>query len=142
MDTEIRYFKDGRPKDAAKIRKEVFITEQGFENEFDEIDNTAVHVVAYNGETPIGTCRIFPDKDGKSYILGRLAVVKAERTNHIGSKLVKAAEEYIMKNGGSELKLHAQCRAAGFYEKCGYKKYGEIGLDEGCPHIWMKKILY
>ena len=28
-----------------------------------------------------------------------------------------------------------------FYEKSGFSKYGEIGLDEWCPHIWMKKVL-
>ena len=27
-----------------------------------------------------------------------------------------------------------------FYEKQGYQPYGEIGFEEGCPHIWMYKI--
>lgn len=142
MSTEIKVFENGRPDDAADIREEVFIKEQGFEKEFDDIDNTSIHFVAYNGKEAIGTCRVFKDDDKeKSYILGRLAVVKSERKNHIGSKLIEAVEKYIIENGENELKLHAQCQAAGFYEKSGFSKYGEIGLDEGCPHIWMKKVL-
>ena len=26
-----------------------------------------------------------------------------------------------------------------FYEKLGFKAYGEIDYDEYCPHTWMKK---
>ena len=37
--------------------------------------------------------------------------------------------------------LSGQVRVAGFYEKLGYIKQGETYLDEGCPHIWMKKNL-
>ena len=28
-----------------------------------------------------------------------------------------------------------------FYEKQGYLPYGEIELEEDCPHIWMRKII-
>lgn len=49
------------PEDAARIRTEVFIEEQGFSGEFDEIDRTAaVHLVLYEKGIPAGVCRIFP----------------------------------------------------------------------------------
>lgn len=35
--------------------------------------------------------------------------------------------------------LHAQVQAKPFYEKLGFKAYGEIDCDEFCPHTWMKK---
>ncbi|WP_374110817.1 GNAT family N-acetyltransferase [uncultured Veillonella sp.] len=40
--------------------------EQGFVNEFDEIDAKATHIVAFVDNIPIGTCRFFED-DGSSH---------------------------------------------------------------------------
>ena len=56
------------PQDAKDIRIEVFMKEQGFENEFDEIDNLCHHIVAFDEGKPIGTCRVrvssFYEKQG------------------------------------------------------------------------------
>ena len=65
------------PTEAASIRKEVFMEEQGFVEEFDEIDHQARHIVVFNGEVPIGTCRFYWDQERNSYVLGRVAVRKA-----------------------------------------------------------------
>jgi predicted GNAT family N-acyltransferase len=120
---------------------EVFVEEQGFVEEFDEIDPIAAHIVAYDGNEPIGTCRLFYDDERKSYILGRLAIRKKYRGQEIGSLLIKEAEKKVDENGGTRIILHSQCAAAGFYAKNGYREFGEIDDDEGCPHIWMKKDL-
>ena len=37
----------------------VFIKEQGFKDEFDEIDDFAKHVLLFDGDIPVGTCRFF-----------------------------------------------------------------------------------
>lgn len=42
------------PQDAKDIRIEVFMNEQGFENEFDEIDTISHHIVA-GSLTPLFT---------------------------------------------------------------------------------------
>ena len=62
---------DKLPKEAKDIRREVFVDEQGFKNEFDDIDNTAIHLVCYDKEKPIGTARIFYDEELKGYHFGR-----------------------------------------------------------------------
>lgn len=137
MKTEIfTYLPDG----AKKIREEVFIHEQGFENEYDETDLVAAHILVYgeNG-APVGTCRVFWDNGLNSHILGRLAVLREHRGKGFGIKLVEAAAEYVRQSGGAVLTLHAQCRSKGFYEKLGFKEFGDIEYDEGCPHIKMKK---
>ena len=36
------------PQEAKDIRIKVFMKEQGFENEFDEIDNLCHHIVAFD----------------------------------------------------------------------------------------------
>ena len=51
------------PKCAAEIRQKVFVEEQGFQNEFDNIDLNAVHFVLFDdSDVLIGTCRVFKDK--------------------------------------------------------------------------------
>lgn len=128
------------PDCAREIRQKVFIEEQGFQEEFDEIDHTATHIVIFDqNETPVATCRVFWNAEMESYILGRLAVVKECRGKNIGSMAVREAERYVRETGGKSIALHAQCRASAFYQKMGYAEYGDIGDEEGCPHVWMRK---
>lgn len=127
------------PPEAIAIREEVFMKEQGFQDEFDAIDASATHLVLFDNKTPVGTCRFYTE-DGV-YLIGRIAVIKSHRGKHHGATLLEAAEAAIRSDGGTLTRLHAQCRAQTFYEKQGYRAFGEIGLDEGCPHIWMEKRL-
>jgi predicted GNAT family N-acyltransferase len=128
------------PVHGAEIRKTVFMLEQGFQNEFDEIDDRAVHFVLFHeNDIPAAACRVFWDAEMDSYILGRLAVLKQFRGQNIGAAIVEKAENYVRSKGGRVLSLHAQCRISGFYQKLGFTKFGEIENDEGCPHIWMRK---
>jgi len=126
------------PDEARRIRNEVFIKEQGFVYEYDDIDKTATHFVLFaDSDIPVATCRVFT-KDG-SYILGRLAVLKEYREKHYGSEILKEAENHVKNIGGECLMLHSQCRITDFYKKLGYIEFGEIEYEEDCPHIWMKK---
>lgn len=126
------------PQDAKNIRIEVFMKEQGFENEFDEIDNLCHHIVAFDEGKPIGTCRFF--KENNHYTIGRVAVLKEYRNQHIGNLLLKSAEKEIKRINGDVIVVHAQVRVSSFYEKQGYIQFGQIDDDEGFPHKWMKKI--
>lgn len=130
------------PSCARKIRETVFIEEQGFQNELDETDSIAVHIVLFDeSDVPVATCRVFWNEAMNEYTLGRLAVIKEYRGKKIGSVVVHEAEKYVQKQGGTGIVLHAQCSAAGFYRKLGFTEFGEIENDEGCPHIWMRKSL-
>lgn len=135
-----KYF-DFLSDDAKIIREKVFISEQCFENEFDEIDDIAQHIVLYNKNIPIATCRLFISEENDTYILGRLAVSKEYRGQNIGSSMLKEAENLVIRNGRSSIMLHAQCRVKEFYANFGYSEFGDIDYDEGCSHIWMKKEL-
>ncbi len=130
------------PDEAHDIRIKVFIEEQGFENEFDEIDSEATHIlVKTDNGIPAATCRVFWNDEINSYVLGRLAVLKEYRGRGIGSEVVKKALDYVKNSGGEELMLHSQCSATEFYEKLGFISFGEVEYEEECPHIWMKKII-
>ena len=127
------------PDTALQIRMQVFVDEQGFENEVDETDAIAEHLVLFDGNQPIGTCRIFLSEDADTYILGRLCVIKPYRGKKCGTALIAAAEHRVRECGGKWLRLHSQCQAQRFYEQLGYMPYGEIEDEQGCPHIWVQK---
>lgn len=129
------------PEEAKRIREEVFMKEQGFVEEFDKTDDTAVHIVMYDGEEAVAVCRVYKEKEERDYHIGRLAVVKACRGKKYGEALLKEAERVIAQRGGKSVQLSGQVRVAEFYEKSGYKRQGEEYLDEGCPHVCLVKQL-
>lgn len=126
------------PEAAKQIRITVFMQEQGFTEEFDDLDGVATHLVLFDEQEPVATCRIWLDEDG--YHVGRLAVVKEKRGTGLGSLMLAAAETHVRALGGCSISLHAQCRAEQFYRKCGYAPYGEMDYDEGVEHVHMRKI--
>lgn len=123
------------------IRETVFIKEQKFEYEFDEIDNISIHFLLYYEDIPVATCRLFFDEKLVSYHLGRFAVLKEYRHLGIGSTLLLEVEKYLYQMGTKQIVLGSQLIATEFYKKSGYKEYGDIYLDEGVEHIHMKKEL-
>ncbi len=127
------------PQEAKEIRERVFILEQGFQKEYDEIDEIATHLVLYEDGEAMGTCRIFPGEDAGVYNFGRLAVKKEYRGRGLGSEILSMAEKCAEESGGDCLMLHAQLHAREFYEKAGYIACGDLEYEEGCPHIPMKK---
>lgn len=127
------------PQEAMEIRKAVFVEEQGFQNEFDEIDTYAAHLVMFDNDLPIATCRFYREQGSDCYIIGRIAVIKNYRGRNIGTELLKEVEKIVRERKGDYIALHAQLRARRFYEKQGYSSYGEMDYDEDCPHIWMRK---
>ena len=127
------------PIEAKMIREQVFVEEQGFQNEFDDIDARSWHLVIYDYHTPIGCARMY-DENGV-VIFGRIAVIKEKRHKYLGSYILHELEKKARELGYLEAMLSAQVNAKAFYEKNGYVAYGEEYLDEFCPHIHMKKIL-
>lgn len=124
--------------DAFYIRKTVFMDEQGFFDEFDDIDPVALHAVVYDGDKPIGCGRVFLE-NGNAH-LGRIAVLLEYRKMGIGRILMQALEQAARENlEFSHFELSAQKRAIGFNKSVGYEEIGEFYLDEGYPHITMIK---
>ena len=123
------------------IRQTVFVDEQKFEDEFDETDGVATHFVMFDGDNPIGCARAFFDENEDAYHIGRVAVMKEYRGQHLGEKIMQFAEEYLKNEGANRVTLSAQVRASGFYKAIGYTPYGEEYFDQYCPHIAMEKTL-
>lgn len=129
-------------EEAYAIRTKVFVEEQGYEDEFDDIDEYAEHIVVFKEGVAAGCARCFPESESSScYIIGRVATLLRFRGCGIGRLLVKECESAALRHDALSMKLHAQARLEGWYASMGYARIGEVDYeDEGQPHIWMEKI--
>lgn len=127
--------------EARKIREQVFVEEQGFENEFDEFDAQVPHAVLFMDGQAVATGRLLPGEQQGELVIGRVAVLQEYRGRHLGEQIMLALEEEARRAGGKKISLSAQCRASGFYQTLGYAERGAVYLDEFCPHILMEKVL-
>jgi len=122
--------------DIRHIREEVFMAEQGFQNEFDALDEISRYVVVYDGETAVATCRYYKEDD--AWHIGRVCTLKAWRHKGLASLALNEALKDIGTQGGRVL-VGAQVTAAPFYEQLGFTKTEDCYEDEGCPHVMMER---
>lgn len=140
--------------------------EQGYENEFDAIDDDAscIHVVLYVDGKRAGCARVFPEElertlepempqspsyaldagvlPGQTYLLGRVAVLPTMRRRGLARELVVACERAAQEAGAALIKLHAQEYICNMYAAAGYEQISDVDYeDEGQPHLWMAKRL-
>jgi predicted GNAT family N-acyltransferase len=131
-------------KIAFHIRKEVFVEEQGFplEFEFDEFDTLnalSEHILVYYNEKPVGTGRLrVVDGFGK---LERICILEPYRKFGLGKIILKTLEEIAKEQGITQVKLHGQTQAEGFYKKLGYRTSSDVFMEDGGPHLLMIKEL-
>lgn len=117
------------------LRRRVFIEEQGVSeaDEVDEQDAVAIHLLASESDTPIGSARLL--LQGETGKIGRVCVLASHRGRGIGAALIRAAvDEFRKQPGVKKVKLGAQTHAIGFYEGLGFTAYGPEYDDAGIPH--------
>lgn len=133
----------GLTDDVKYIREVVFVDEQKFLDEFDNLDPIVQHITFYYNNKPIACCRYFKadDNNNNSYQIGRIAVLKEYRGNGIGKHILYTVEQLLKEKGANKLILSAQTRAKDFYKKCGYTETGTTYYEEYCEHIKMFKEL-
>lgn len=125
---------------AKVLRAGVFLDEQGFSVEFDEIDDTCLHLELSDSGKVIAYCRAYEDAETKDlWHIGRVVVAKEHRGEHLGARIMTAMEDHLRTLGAKALTVSAQCRVKAFYASLGYVEHGEIYMDEFCPHIRMDK---
>ena len=135
-------FTFGLHSDAKALREEVFVQEQGFQNEFGPEDDHSWSLVLYLDDHPIATGRIL-EIDPETYQIGRVAVRKEFRGKTVGTAVLKFLSTKARTLGARNIILNAQLDKLLFYEKAGFavSNDGLINFDEGKPHVWMEKAL-
>ncbi len=127
---------------AKQIRHQVFVLEQGvpLEEEFDEYDLKARHILAFQNHIPVGTARWRKTKTGIK--LERFAVIESARGKGIGTALVQKILDEIHANSSESemyIYLHAQISAMNLYAKFGFQKVGEMFEECEIPHFKMER---
>ncbi|AYE34374.1 GNAT family N-acetyltransferase [Clostridium septicum] len=127
--------------EVAKCRYEVFACEQKIvcENDFDDKDQEAYHLLAYYEEKLVGYCRIL--KSGATYdkpSIGRVLVLKEYRRNNIAQEMMMKAVEFIENEmGEKEIVLSAQLYVKDLYSSIGFKSISNVYDEAEIPHIKM-----
>lgn len=135
----------GETRDIAtcrQLRRTVFIEEQGVSeaDELDDLDDVAIHLLATDGETPVGCARLLVKGDAVK--VGRVCVLQQARGTGTGAALIRAAiDRARLIPGVTTVKLGAQTHALGFYERLGFAAVGPVFDDAGIPHREMKLAL-
>ena len=133
---ELRIYLYNKPvSDVRALRTEVFLEELGCENEFDDIDNSATHVLFYDKNTAIATGRLYTQ--GEDFFIGKVCVKKDYRGNKLGRRVVLALEEDARKSGGRLVRAYASGEAKPFCEKLGYTAESEA---DGAQTVMVKKL--
>ncbi len=123
------------------IRVAVFVDEQGVpaDEELDQHDAAATHLVALNAGRPLGTLRwrIVPPATAK---IERVAVLREARTLGLGRLLMREALRQVAEAGIRTAILNAQTTVTGFYERFGFVVDGEPFDEAGIEHVRMRLI--
>ncbi|MEH7177543.1 GNAT family N-acetyltransferase [Neobacillus vireti] len=130
---------------AFEIRKQVFVEEQGVPladefDEFDQLKGKCEHILVYYNDEAVGTGRVrWVEGYGK---LERICILKPYRKYGLGKVIITTLEQIAEENGSTQVKLHGQTQAEGFYKKLGYQTSSNEFMEDGIPHYLMTKKLH
>jgi predicted GNAT family N-acyltransferase len=134
-----------RPQDLDALyalRRQVFEVEQNIPRPLDRdpYDFNADHVVVWDDDRLVGTGRIVR-LDARTAQVGRMAVVADQRERGVGALVLEALERMAAMRGLRELVVHSQLPAEPFYRNRGFARDGAPFVDQGVPHVAMRKLL-
>jgi predicted GNAT family N-acyltransferase len=134
----------GDRAELAALRTRVFVDEQGVppEMEQDALDETAVHAVSRDATgRVVATGRLLVREGSGTAGIGRMAVDASVRGQGHGAAVLEELHRQAVLRGLTEVELHAQVTARGFYERAGYGAVGGEYEEAGIAHITMRRPL-
>lgn len=132
MTLEVRRVATADDRAAAyAVRHAVFVGEQGVAPEIkrDAEDEAADHALALLDGRPVGAGRLVV-RD-RTAVVGRMAVAIDARGTGVGAALLRLLEDIARERGCTEVELHAQVTARGFYARLGYTAHGPVYQEAG-----------
>ena len=125
-----------------ELRSKVFIVEQNcIYNDPDGKDQAAFHLMGKEGNTLMAYTRILsPGVVYTDPAIGRVVTSPLKRKAGIGRELmIRSIECCERLFGKTSITLSAQVYLKNFYESLGFSSVGDEYLDDGIPHIEMKR---
>lgn len=122
-----------------KLRQDVFVVEQACP--YPDLDGRDLepgtrHLWVIEGDRPVGYLRLLEDEHGAR--IGRVLVAADRRGRGIAGALMHAALELV---GDRASHLDAQSYLAPWYRRFGYEPSGPEFVEDGIPHIPMRRAL-
>lgn len=118
------------------LRRAVFVEEQAISEQlvWDMADADAVHAVVVNelGQV-VASGRLLVQAPGVAR-LGRMATHKVLHGSGMGLQVLRDLVRVARERGDSEVMLHAQCSAEGFYAGEGFRARGPVFVEAGISH--------
>ena len=123
--------------DVWRLRQDVFVVEQ--ECPYPDLDGRdeepdTRHVVLRDDDGLLGYLRVLDDGDHAR--IGRVVLAREARGRGLADLLMHAALDII---GGRPIVLDAQSPLADWYASFGFEITGEEFLDDGIPHLPMRR---
>ena len=120
-----------------RLRVDVFVVEQ--ECPYPELDGRDVEPVTWHlwfddGGDVLATIRVLDD--GATRAIGRVATAAGARGRGLAARLVEAG---IALCGGAPVTLGAQAHLQGWYERLGFRLSGPGYVEDGIPHVPMRR---
>ncbi|HKN99521.1 MAG TPA: GNAT family N-acetyltransferase [Pseudonocardiaceae bacterium] len=124
-----------------RLRVDVFVVEQ--ECPYQELDDRDLEPDTRHfwissdtdPEAPAAYLRLLTEPDG-GYRIGRVCTARDARGKGLSRRLMEAALADI---GDAESVLDAQVQVAGLYASFGYQPVGDEFVEDGIPHITMRR---
>ncbi|MBQ3265120.1 MAG: GNAT family N-acetyltransferase [Ruminococcus sp.] len=119
-----------------RARAEIFVVEQKCPyQDLDGVDDRFLHVFYEENGKVIAYLRAYV-KEQDVVQMGRVLTI--EHGKGLGGKLLKDGIEQIRQIfHPKQIYIEAQCYAAGYYEREGFKICSEEFLEDGIPHVQM-----
>ncbi len=127
-----------------RLRVDVFVVEQECAySEIDGRDHDALHLRLVDGGGGLAAAlRVFPPVEGGAGRIGRVVVAPNFRGRHLGDMLMRKALKKLAQEFGAEMvELSAQSHLRRFYEKHGFQTCSAEYLEDGIPHVEMRRKL-
>lgn len=125
-----------------KLRSEVFVVEQNCVYlDIDDKDQKALHLFREIDGKMIAYARLYDANDYfENASIGRVLTHIDFRGKKYGHALINQAIQAIENHfGETKITISAQLYLKKFYESHGFIQSGEMYLEDGIPHIEMKK---
>jgi predicted GNAT family N-acyltransferase len=125
-----------------KLRDDILRRPLGlhFTEEELEKEKHNLHIAAFEDDTMLGCCMLV-EEDPQTVRLRQMAVINDLQGKGIGRALMQFAENLARDRGYKKITMHARKNATGFYEKMGYRKFGNEFEEITIPHYVMEKDL-
>lgn len=127
-----------------QLRTEVFVVEQRCayqEVDGQDLAGDTCHLMAWQDDQLVAYLRLLdPQSQGGDVVIGRVVIAASARGQGLGDQLLRRGLEFASRCWPqTPVYLSAQAHLQAFYARHGFEVASEAYVEDGIPHIGMRK---